>query len=202
MINPVDTIIQMRQQGLNNNQIVESLQKDGLSSSDIFEAMNLAEQRMQMQTQPMQQPFGSPGPTDMQPQSMLGSQMPPDPQFPPAGGGSGGGLEDDAQIEQLIEAVIEEKWKEIEGKVSKLVDWKDQAQQELEKIQQEIADVKGNFDSLQKAIVGKVGDYDKHLVEVGGQLQAMEKAFGKVLPQFTENINELDRITSNLKKKQ
>ena len=37
------------------------------------------------------------------------------------------------------------------------------------------------------------------MLEVGSELQAMEKVFSKVLPQFVENVNELSRITDKVK---
>jgi hypothetical protein len=107
---------------------------------------------------------------------------------------------DTQQIEALIEAVIEEKWQDIERNISKVIEWKESTEQVLGSMQQQITDLKSQIDSLQKAIIGKIGDYDKNILEVGAQLGAMEKAFSQVLPTFTENINELNRITSRLKK--
>jgi hypothetical protein len=37
------------------------------------------------------------------------------------------------------------------------------------------------------------------MLEVGAELQAMEKVFSKVLPQFVDNVNELSRITDKVK---
>ena len=121
--------------------------------------------------------------------------LPPTPNSPTPGSDI-----DTQQIEALIEAVIEEKWQDIERNISKVIEWKESTEQTLQAMQQQIADVKGQVDSLQKAIIGKIGDYDKNILEVGAQLNAMEKAFSQVLPTFTENINELNRITQRLKK--
>ena len=41
----------------------------------------------------------------------------------------------------------------------------------------------------------------KNILEVGTEIKAMEKVFQKVLPTFTSTVNELSRITGNLKKK-
>lgn len=117
--------------------------------------------------------------------------------IPPPMGGQG---DDGGQIEDLIEAVIEEKWKEIEANMLKVISWKDKTEQRLAQIEQSIADVKEEFSGLQNAVVGKVGEYDKHVVSIASQLQAMEKAFSQVLPTFIENIQELDRITKDMKR--
>ena len=44
-----------------------------------------------------------------------------------------------------------------------------------------------------------MGEYDKHIMEVGSEIKAMEKVFSKVLPTFTENVNELNNITKKIK---
>ena len=38
--NPINEIIQMRQQGLSNNQIIQNMQRNGYSNTQIFDAMN------------------------------------------------------------------------------------------------------------------------------------------------------------------
>ena len=40
---PTDKIVQLRQQGLSNNQIIESLQREGYSSAQVFDAMSQAD---------------------------------------------------------------------------------------------------------------------------------------------------------------
>lgn len=191
--NPIDTVIELQKQGLNNNQIVQALQKDGLTSAQIFEAMNLADQKTYSQTQSQAPPPVQGNPMGLNPQSMVSSAPPPIHHAQPS-------QSDDEQIEQLIEAVIDEKWQKIESKIMAVADWKNDAQDQMKKLEQQITDLKNDYDSLQKAIVGKVGEYDKNILNVGSQLEAMETAFSKILPTFTENINELDRITKNMKK--
>jgi len=203
----IDVVRQMKSQGLDNNQIVQAMQRDGYTSSETFDALQLSEQNTMLPPEQMPQP---PNPMGFQPQSIAdpsGYSMPPPPMMesqsfappqmqmaPPSANEM-----DTSQIEALIEAVIDEKWREIERSMSKVIDWKDSAEQQLLQLQQEIKDVKGQFDGLQKAMIGRIGDYDKNIVEVGAQLNAMEKAFSKFLPQFTENINELNRVTQRFK---
>jgi len=223
----VDLVATMRAAGQANDQIVQALQRDGYTTAEIFDAIQLADTQSALR-QPIQPDHmaGNPqNPMNLQPQSVVGAdygqqqysqqqsypqyggsqpmmpqmnQMPNMPPMPPQP--SAPGDMDTQQIEALIEAVIEEKWQDIERNITKVVEWKESTEQLLQSMQQQIADVKGQVDSLQKAIIGKIGDYDKNILEVGAQLGAMEKAFSQVLPTFTENINELNRITQRLKK--
>lgn len=102
--------------------------------------------------------------------------------------------------EGLIENIIEDKWSDFNRELSKIKSWKDEVDNSLEKLHQEISDVKSDVDSLHKAILGKIGDYDKNLLDVGSELKAMEKVFTKIIPTLTESISELSRITKESKK--
>lgn len=101
--------------------------------------------------------------------------------------------------EELIEAIIDEKWNELLKDVNKIIEWKNQTETRVTSIEQEIKDMKDQFSSLHQAILGKIGDYDKHIVDIGTEIQAMEKVFAKVLPVFTQNVSELTRITDDMK---
>jgi hypothetical protein len=221
-----DQIVQFRAQSMSNNQIVQQLQQQGFSSHDIFEALNMADMKQTfagpVQAPNMEQPQN---PMAGQPASVLGTpqqqfppqqqqqfQAPQQPMAPPPGMPPPGmpppGMPPPGQppaestddVEELIEAVIEEKWGELRKSVDKITAWKEKTETKISEIDQAFADLKGNFDKLHQAIIGKIGDYDKNILEVGTQLQAMEKAFSQILPSFTENVNELSRIADKMKK--
>lgn len=107
--------------------------------------------------------------------------------------------EAEATNEELIEAIIDEKWNDLLKDVDKIIEWKEKAENRLTSMEQEIKDVRGDFDKLHQAVVGKVGEYDKHILDVGAEIQAMEKVFAKILPLFTEKVSELARISDDMK---
>jgi len=186
----IPLIMQMQQQGLTQNQISQTLQRDGYSNTDIFQAMDLAVQKKQF-GEPMQQLPTMPPPLNpmgMAPQSI---NMPP----------SDSGLHEEVhEIEELIEQIIDEKWQDAEKSFQAINQWKHSVETKLIELQTQIHETKSQFSDLQGALVGKMGEYDKNVGNVGVQLQAMEMAFSKVLPQFTENIQDLNRITKKMKK--
>ena len=55
-------------------------------------------------------------------------------------------------------------------------------------------------DKLHQAIVGKIGEYDKNILNVGAEIKAMEKAFSKIIPEFAESVTELTELVENLRK--
>ncbi|MBS3125800.1 hypothetical protein J4211_06165 [Candidatus Woesearchaeota archaeon] len=101
--------------------------------------------------------------------------------------------------EVIVEQLIEEKWHELQKELAKTNEWKDSMSSRLDKMEQSMADMKGDLDGLHKAIVARIGEYDKTLLDVGTEIKAMEKVFQKVLPELTGNIQELSRITKTTK---
>ena len=43
---PINEIMQMRKQGLSNNQVIQNLQREGYTNTQIFDAMNQADTKM------------------------------------------------------------------------------------------------------------------------------------------------------------
>jgi hypothetical protein len=204
-------IISMRQQGLDNNQIVQYLQRSGYNSNQIFDALSQADLRSAAPDQfnpDDSAPFpggelqplhaGMPQP-QMAPQSM--SPPPREQQSMPPPPMPSHDLPDNReQIEELVETVIDEKWEEFSKNINKIVDWKNSTEAKIASIEQQFKDLKEIFDKLHTAIIGKITEYDQNIKNVDTDIKAMEKVFQKILPTFTENVSELSRITKNLKK--
>jgi len=190
---PVDQVKAMRARGFDNNQIVQALQRNGYSSTQIFDALNQADLvsgNPGFGEAPYgQQPYGQQGAAAQPAQPMQESAQ---------GGGSGASAE---EIEELVESVIAEKWESISKEIGKMAEWKSDIDGKLIKMDQKIESMKDDFDKLHQAIIGKIGEYDRNILAVGSEIKAMEKVFSKVLPVFTDNVNELSRITDAMKKK-
>jgi hypothetical protein len=181
---PVDQVRGMKSQGYTNTQIIETLQRDGYSYADIIGALD----QMDQQT-------GAPFANAMPKMDMPAPMSIPQPQQQSAGS------YDVGSSEELIEAIIDEKWNELVKDINKIIDWKNKTENKITAMEQKFNDLKENFDKLHEAVIGKIGEYDKNILEVGSEIKAMEKVFSKVLPVFTENVNELSRITSKVKGK-
>jgi len=181
---PVDIIRDMRAQNYSNNQIVEYLQKQGLRSDEIFDAMNKAEAGMSGAPSPMEQmspPSSSMGPSFM-------------PQMMEAGVSK-------EQVEEISESIVDERIEDFQKEFKKITEWKEATEARLAAIEQKIEDMSKNFESLHTGVLGKIEEYDKGITEVGTEIKALEKVFSKILPTLTENVSELSRITQKLKAK-
>lgn len=185
---PVEEVLNLRQQGLSNNQIVEALQRNGFKSHQIFDAMNQAD----MQSGAPQSGYEEYEPGE-QPYSY---EQEAQPSFEPTASRL-----DDAKIEEIAEAIIDEKWEELKKDIIKIVEWKAAIESRLIAVEESVKNIKENFSQLQKGVLDKVSDYDQNLSEVGTQIKAMENVFKQALPKLTDNVNELSRIVKNAKKK-
>ncbi len=103
--------------------------------------------------------------------------------------------------EETVEAIIDEKWNDLLKDINKLVQWKERTDLTLNKLQQEVDDIKDNVDSLHKSITSKISTYDENIKNVGVDIKAMEQVFQRILPKFTDNVNKLSRITDKVSKK-
>lgn len=100
--------------------------------------------------------------------------------------------------EELIEAIIEEKWSELVKDLSGVLEWKNTTENTIIRLEQQFKDLQNSFNTLHSGILGKIGEYDKHILDVAAEIKAMENVFEKVLPVFVENVSKLDRITVDI----
>jgi hypothetical protein len=205
---PVQHVVNMRNQGLSNNQIIQNLQRFGYGIDQINNAFNQADIKVGVHPAPVQTspgdqggqddhggppPAGRGGAWGEQP----GSGMEPGPE--PSAQMSEDISPGEARIHEVAEAIIEEKWSELMESVNHIIEWKDSIETKTAKMEQQLADLVKTVDKLHEGVLGKISDYDKGLSNVSTEIKALEKVFQKILPGFMENVHELSRITETMK---
>lgn len=176
---PADQVIAMQQQGMTNNQIIQALQRQGYQPQQIYDALAQAETRGGVEPMEVPSPEAPSAPVP----SAQGAPAVP------------------KGFEEVAEAIVEEKWNEFTRELGKINEWKDVTSSRIDKLEQSMNDMKSDLENLHKAIVSKISDYDKNLLDVGTEIKAMEKVFQKVLPELTGSVAELSRITKTVKGK-
>ncbi len=203
---PVELVLQMRDQGLSNNQIISSMQREGYQTTQIFDAMNQADlkrangapeeqnqfsqQQFQQQISPNELMYPDEQQQFQQPNQNVQQEVYSQPTYD---------QEDATKIEELVEAIVEEKWIDLVKDVKKVIEWKSTVDSDIASIKQEVDDLKESFNSLQKNIIGKIDEYDRNISSASTNIKAMENVFQKSIPRFTENINELSRTVEDLR---
>lgn len=182
---PTEAVLTMAQQGMSPNQVVEALQRQGYTQTQIYDALNQAASKAHVEQ-------GIPTPAPEMPPAQAPAVMDaPTQEYAPAA--------DAEQFEEIAESIIEEKWQEVRKTIGAMKEAQDDSNKRFLTMQQEITDLKDEMNNLHKAIVTKVSDYDKNLINVGVEIKAMEKVFQKILPTLTDNVNELSKITKDMK---
>ncbi|MBI4158775.1 hypothetical protein HY500_00780 [Candidatus Woesearchaeota archaeon] len=104
------------------------------------------------------------------------------------------------EIQEIAESIIEERWQEFMARAGDFEIWKERTDREIISMKQEIIRTQDRFNNLQKAVLGKVSEYNENILNIGTEMKALEKVFEKILDPLVTNIKELERITNKLKK--
>ena len=190
---PLEQVSSLRQQGLSNTQIIQNLQQQGYSTTSIYDALNQAEMKGTTDPSGYDHYPEAPDPAASTDQAYYDQ-----PSYMSGYSSSGGG---DEKIEEIAEAIIEEKWNELDKNVNKIIEWKERTETRIAQLEQRMIDLRRDFETLHGGILGKVSEYDQNLTNLGAEIKAMEKVFSKILPTFTENVNELSRLAKDIKMK-
>lgn len=104
------------------------------------------------------------------------------------------------RIQELVEEIVEEKWHQVVENMSDITIWKDRVSTEILSIKQEILRTENRFENLQKAILGKVNEYGKGMIDVSTEIKALEQVLQKIIQPLSSNVKELSRITKELRR--
>lgn len=193
---PLGQVMALKQKGMTNDQIIPELERQGYDSSQIYDALNQVSISGGDVGQGTMPPQGAPPGFPQEPMvQQPGAQV----EKPAVEATEPQATKE--QIEEIAEAIIDEKWKEFEDDLKVIVDWKEKAESRVNRLEQQMKDFTVSLNSLQKSMLSKVSEYDKNITDVGTEIKAMEKVFEKVLPSLTENVNKLDRLAKSSKPK-
>jgi hypothetical protein len=169
----VQEVGRLRSQGMSNDQVAQRLLYQGYTNADVFDAMSQA---------------------DVTP-AHEGSRMEAEMSISPRQE-----MADTSRISEIAESIIEEKWSDLVDHVNKIIEWKSAVELKVAAMDEQIKNLKSEFEIMQKGVLGKISDTDSTMREVSTDIKALEQVFKKILPGFVENVNELSRITQRMKK--
>lgn len=211
---PTNKVLDLRTRGFTNSQIIEQLQKENFSQQEISDAINQADIKNTIEFPSPNDPqieFGlmdAPSPSALEenkqqhltsPQAQRqGPAFFSQPQYSSQEVFTS--RESDIQrLQELTESIIQEKWDDLIKSVGDITIFKEKVRSEIISIKQEILRTQERFENLQKAVLGKVTEYDKDVKEVGSEIKALEKVLEKIIEPLSTNIRELQKVTQELK---
>ncbi|HDP73952.1 MAG TPA: hypothetical protein ENN46_03305 [Candidatus Woesearchaeota archaeon] len=103
------------------------------------------------------------------------------------------------RIQEISEAIIEEKWDELIRNVQKIVKWKDRVEVRIGEIENKMAAVEDEVSKIYKSLFSKMEEYDSHIQEFGTDIKAMQQVFKELLPQFVSGVHQMNDVLSGIK---
>lgn len=197
---PIDQIMAMKQRGMSTNQIIPELERQGYNSSQIFDVLSQINISGNAQfDNPMDMPQDMPHQEPFYQQPYTQTQQQPYDYAQTQREQAQEETITKEQIEEIAEAIIDEKWKEFEHDVRIILEWKEKTEKKINEVGQQVKDLADSLNNLHKSLLSKISEYDRNILDVGTEIKAMEKVFEKVLPSLTENVNKLERMSKSTK---
>jgi len=226
---PVDLVLNYAAQGFSEQDIISRLQAQGFASEHIDRAMKMAlKERVTAsgieaprQPQPaLPQPtdfYGPspepimtrhPAPLGYPPERMVSSeeQRPATLEeartsftFEPKPIKEPESPVEEITVEEIIEGVISERWKEFE---ERLVDFEKrdmQLQQQIDDLRKKFKEIDVSLGEREKGLTGKMDEFGGSMENIEGRIGSIEKVFKEVLPELTENIKVMTNFVEKIK---
>lgn len=193
-------IMDMRQEGKSDKEILKKFRKDGYSYDDIERAMLQSVKSGVEESEEM--------PSPQQPASQQPAPQPPAPQMeqqdynlPEAGKlfneqqpAPKESFDAETVIEELVESIVEEKTGHLSKRMEKL-------EGSLKEVKSLLKKRPSAEQSKQHPDWSKIEDTQKRLDELDARISGVEKAFKQFLPSLTKNVENLSNMIHELKKK-
>lgn len=216
----LERVMQMKEQGLSENQIVQTLRQEGIAPKEIEESLSQSkikyaltdeQQPMENQEQGMNydQDFsksnfqgdsqGIPGPEDSSGVQAATQEYYPDYQpqsmyqeYQPQQ------PFDIETINEMIEQAIEEKTDSLKKQISSFTRYREDSSIAIDKISERLQKVENTISDLQISIIRKIGEYGNDIHTIAKEMQSTQDTFSKIVDPITDSVRELRQITDSM----
>ncbi len=200
----LEQIMQMKNQGMPDEEIVGRLQESGVSPKMINDALNQAEIKKAVSGG---YPPQAPGPSQYQQQGSMAQEMnsgyapqEQQQQYSPQEYAPQQGYEeqsyqpasgmDTSTIMEISEQVFAEKIQKLQKQLKEVSDFKVLAEAKIESSESRLKRIENMIDKLQVSILEKIGSYGKGLENVEKEMQMMQDSFGKMVNPIADKSNQ------------
>ena len=106
-----------------------------------------------------------------------------------------------AEIEEIAEAVVSEKWEKVSKELDDMKRGHDDLSSTVNGMQERMSNLEKKMDMVIQQVLGKVEEYGRGISDVSTELKAMQKVFGTMMPTMTDNIKDLQELVDKAKTK-
>lgn len=215
----LERVMQMKEQGLSENQIVQSLRQEGIAPREIEESLSQSkiksalsgeqqtmenEQRMNYDQDFSKSNFQGdeqsqiPLPDD--PAQMQAATQEYYPDYQPQSMYQEYQPQQPFNIEtisEMIEQAIEEKTDSLKKQISSFTRFKEDASIAMEQINARLKKIEDTISELQISIIRKIGEYGNDIHSIAREMQSTQDTFAKIVDPLTDSIRDLRAITNS-----
>lgn len=197
----LETIAQMKNQGMMDSEIAESLRQQGITPKNISDALNQSQIKSAVAGEyaepedlsreeyiPSQQYQTQEVPENYSPQEQNYQEY-----YPQQGYENYGSAQPYSQTDSMMdvaEQVFEEKTKKIQKQLDDSEHFKNIALIQMQNISERLKRLESIFDQLQTAVIEKVGNYGKDISSLKKEVGMVEDSFTKLAKNKIEHSPE------------
>jgi len=191
---PLSQVENMINKGMSKQQVVEFLRGHGYTLAQIQKAISQVEAKQGAVSGAPVGPPELPPLTPKEPKPVQPAEAPslapviPEVATPSEGVDTEIGKVD--EIEELIEAIVEEKFAEIIDRLDEVDNLKEDFSNRLDKASSEFEDIKNKLKDLENKQLDITRDYKKTLEEIRLEMSAIERVLHKLVPDISAKIKK------------
>ena len=190
----LDQVMQMRNQGIGDEDIVRTLQEKGVTPKAISDALGQAQIKQAVSEEYSQQGEApAPGnyqqyvPRAQEEEYNQGYQPSMPQEYSPQQGYeesySPGGIDSSTVIE-ISEQVFNEKIQKLQKQLKEVTEFKSLAEGKMENLLERLKRLEHLMDTLQVQILEKIGSYGRKVEQTEKEMEMMQDSFAKVVPSL------------------
>ena len=103
-------------------------------------------------------------------------------------------------VEEIIEAIIAERWKDFEDRLNAYEQRNIQLQNEIEDERKKIGDFENVLGEKEKTMLSKLDEFGESVLGIEGRIGSIERVFKDFLPELTTNIKTMSSLVETMKK--
>lgn len=185
----LEQIIQLRNQGISDEDIMKNLQNGGFSPREISDSFSQAQIKSAVADEVPENPANLPPSPEMEPQNLQTIPEEQDVYYPQPQQGQSQGQEDyyspgefdTSTIIEISEQVFSEKIQILQKKIEEVTEFKALTESKMTNLLERIKNIEKVINNLQISILKKVGSYGGNLENIKNEMSMMQDSFRKMV---------------------
>ena len=186
----LDQVTELRNQGMGDDEIIQTLQEKGIPPKLINDALNNEQIKKAVSDEyqpptPSEQTEEQPAPQENHQDQVYSPQAPQQQEYYSPQDYQQPGYEqqqgfDSSTIIEIAEQVFAERMQKTQRQIDQMMEFRSITEGKMESISERLKRIEMTMDKLQIAILEKVGSYGSNLESIKKEMSMMQDTFGKV----------------------